>query len=71
MAPIIEYTPARRNLRGSTMAATHDRDEIVHKDLKLGSKIAEGSFGCVFKATLWGQEVAVKTLTGELKDKQN
>jgi serine/threonine protein kinase len=34
------------------------------QDIKFGCKIGEGAFGDVFRGTLWGLEVAIKTMKG-------
>ena len=36
--------------------------EFDHKELQYNEKMAEGSFGDVFKGKLWGTRVAIKTL---------
>lgn len=38
------------------------KDEIRFEDIKLEEKIGEGSFGEVYRCTLWGQEVAMKRM---------
>ena len=43
-------------------AKKHRKDEIHFADLRFGAKIGEGSFGEVFRGSLWGQEVAIKKL---------
>ncbi len=40
------------------------KDEIQYRDIVFGSKIGEGAFGDVYRGTLWGQEVAIKTMKG-------
>lgn len=37
-------------------------DEIHVDDIKFGEKIGEGSFGEVYRGSLWGQEVALKKM---------
>ena len=46
----------------SKKAKKQRKDEIHFADLRFGEKIGEGSFGEVFRGTLWGQEVAIKKL---------
>ena len=46
----------------SKKAKKHRKDEIHFADLRFGGKIGEGSFGEVFRGSLWGQEVAIKKL---------
>ena len=47
---------------GSRKTKKSKKDEIHFADLRFGDKIGEGSFGEVFRGTLWGQEVAIKKL---------
>jgi hypothetical protein len=53
----------------------HHAHEFKYEDISFENKIGEGSYGEVWKGTLWHQAVAVKTLKGidpeDLKDFEN
>ncbi len=57
--------PAVRDWRAVQVLATSKRflkHAICLADVKLGEKIGEGSFGEVYKGTLYGQEIALKKM---------
>ena len=61
LSAVLQRGPA---LSASKKAKKQKRDEIRFADIRFGEKIGEGSFGEVFRGTLWGVDCAIKASSG-------